>query len=415
MRHLKAISLGGAIAAVVLAMTPAAAIAESGNQSPVKEPVEEPITPTFSEISFAHPVSLESATTVARAAGLPVEGYHFESDSIVGDFWLNGGLTVEEFLAEVRKETGTAPEIVTAYVDGEAFTDKREHSRGLGDVVIGADLPVYDAPDAVAPADRAVAERSSAADLTSDVVASAAAGDTWQPNDAQVMITDMGQSLSISSQYSWWSSDPYASPLAMADHWGMEFQVDFYTANRPWPPGTPNWWLGKDLRPNCSGADYKDWAAASNRPFDWFGWVIDGTNVVSAPGALGLYGDYNDLSDPCNVSTVAVGMAQPWAMPSGTYGTNTLMIYSYPLRGQETQSRVGSIVQPVTRHQCENQTWMPLTDCMGVTELEYPGPGTGHNRMVLNADNNNQAPDLCWYSGEFGTVPAQIWSCSGPY
>ena len=75
MRHLKAISLGGAIAAVVLAMTPAAAIAESGNQSPVKEPVEEPITPTFSEISFAHPVSLESATTVARAAGLPVEGY----------------------------------------------------------------------------------------------------------------------------------------------------------------------------------------------------------------------------------------------------------------------------------------------------------------------------------------------------
>lgn len=126
MRHLKAISLGGAIAAVVLAMTPAAAIAESGNQSPVKEPVEEPITPTFSEISFAHPVSLESATTIARAAGLPVEGYRFESDSIVGDFWLDGGLTVEEFLAEVRKETGTAPEIVTAYVDGEAFTDKRE-------------------------------------------------------------------------------------------------------------------------------------------------------------------------------------------------------------------------------------------------------------------------------------------------
>ena len=61
-------------------------------------------------------------------------------------------------------------------------------------------------------------------------------------------------------------------------------------------------------------------------------------------------------------------------MPSGTYGTNTLMIYSYPLRGQETQSRVGSIVQPVTRHQCENQPWMPLTDCMGVTALSLDPP-----------------------------------------
>ena len=204
----------------------------------MKEPVEEPITPTFSEISFAHPVSLESATTVARAAGLPVEGYRFESDSIVGNFWLDGGLTVEEFLAEVRKETGTAPEIVTAYVDGEAFTDKREQSRGLGDVVLGADLPVYDAPDAVVPTDRGPAERSSTAQLSPVVASSAAAGDTWQPNDAQVMITDMGQNLSISSQYSWWSLDPYASPLVMADHWGMEFQVDFYTNNRPWPPGT---------------------------------------------------------------------------------------------------------------------------------------------------------------------------------
>lgn len=55
---------------------------------------------TFQELQFAHPVSLESAVTVVEGAGSPIAGYHFESDSIIGDFWPGSGLSVEAFLAE---------------------------------------------------------------------------------------------------------------------------------------------------------------------------------------------------------------------------------------------------------------------------------------------------------------------------
>lgn len=364
---------------------------------------------TFEVLDFAHPVSLESAVTVLEGAGAPISGYHFVSDSIVGDFWLDGGLTAEEFLAEIELKTGTAPEVVSAYVEPAELRASGVERRLLVSVPLGADLPVYDAPDADLSLMEGSDSLGSAEALRDDVdISLKAAGDTWQPTDAEVMVMPMGDNLSITAKYYWTGLTPFSSALVMANKWGMEFQVDFYSSrvvNSPTP--------GPHARPNCgtSHVNYKDWAAASNRPFDWFGYVISGGNHVVAPGGLGLYGDYNDLSDPCTVSTIAVGMANPHAMTASPIGDEYLGIYAYPKKGVEAKSRVGAIVQPVNRAMCEQFPSMPLTDCMGVIPGAYPGPGPTGNRMVLNSANNNQAPSLCWYSPNFGTTSAQIWTC----
>ncbi len=77
-----------------------------------------------------------------------IEGYHFESESIAGDFWLTGGLAAQAFLDEVERATGTFPEIVSAYVDGGGYASMAEQIDGYSPAPLGSDLPVYEAPDA---------------------------------------------------------------------------------------------------------------------------------------------------------------------------------------------------------------------------------------------------------------------------
>ena len=372
-------------------------------------PALEDVKATFAELDFAHPVSLESATTVTTGSGIEVLGYHFVTDSIVGDFWPDGGMTVDEFLAQVKEKTGTAPEITSAYVDAQLLADSSSSKRSAP-VALGADLPVYDAPDA----DASLAMKDAKNPPPSEQPSARASGYTytWQPNAVESMVGSAGTTLAISAKYSWYGLTPFATPSAMADHWGMEFQYDFYTHARTAPGPLP---IGYGYRPTCGATtvNYKDWAAASTRPFSWFAWVIYGGSQIAAPGNLGLYGDFNDLSDPCEVSSITVGMAQPQVMGwANSTGGNYLSIYMYPLKGDDTSSELGSIVQPVSRSMCETWPQMALMDCMGVTPGTYPGPGPAESRMVLNRDKwHYKAPNLCWYSGNFGNDSAQFWDC----
>jgi hypothetical protein len=397
------VAAGGVVLALAC-VTPQAASAAAGSTAGLASAEAssgEAPSPTFTEVGFAHPVSLDSALTVSDALGTDVVGYHFTSDTIVGDFWPDAGMSSDEFLAQIDAGTGTAPEIVSVYVPADEVSEVQR--RGVYDV-LGADLPVFDAPDpdlSLMTGPERDESRGTAA---------RAPGDTWQPVDAEAQVTDSGSNLAITAKYSWWGLSPFAAPVVMADHWGMEFQFDFYTIMRPHLGGEYPAFYGR--RPFCGNTYeyYKDWAAASTRPYNWYAYVISGPDYIVAPGTLGLYGDFNDLSDFCTVSTIAVGMAQPKAMPD-SYGDNFLTINMYPLRGNETKSTLGAIVQPVSRNHCEQNPSMPLMDCMGVTPGDYPGPGPKTSRMVLNNVNNNKAPNLCWYSANFGTTAADIWSC----
>lgn len=366
---------------------------------------------TYVELEFAHPVSLESALTLTDGDGIRVEGYRFESSSIAGDFWPDAGLSAEDFLAEIAAATGTAPEVVGAYVDSADHAKRAPEVGPFADAPLGAELPVYVAP----PGDPVVmSEDLSPASTEGEApgdVGPLAVNETWQPTTAEAMVTPSGTTLAIRAKYNWYGTNPFASPTRMADHWGMEFQFDFYTKARP-HQGPPPTLYGK--RPYCGTTtpSYKDWAAASTRPFSWFAWVISGNSQIVAPNGLGLYGDFNDLSDPCTVSTIAVGMAFPRAMPHSTAGTNQLALAMYPKKGDDVQSVLGAIVQPVSRTHCERYPNMPLMDCMGVAPGTYPGPGRSENRMVLNSVNGRKAPSLCWYSPNYGDSPAQLWSCT---
>lgn len=316
--------------------------------------------PTFIEVDFAHPVSLQSALTVKSAAGAEIIGYHFVSDSIVGDYFPGGGLSAEVFLADVAKKTGTAPEIVKAYIDGDN-ADKVGAGR-VAEEVLGEALPAFDAPDAEPSPDFISADVPADRTERDQLNPLKAASSTWVPNDAEAMITPLtSQNLNILGKYSWWSR-----------------------------------------------------AAASTDPYTWVAMVISGDNQVIAPASLGMYGDFNDASDPCTVSTIAVGMAAPWAMPN-SYGSNFLSISYYPAKGDDATSVVGAIVQPVSRTHCEQNPTMYLMDCMGVTPGAYPGPGTSSSRPVLNNNRGLRAPSLCWWSGGFGldTSQFQTWSCDG--
>lgn len=411
------LAAGAAIFAVIAsALIASPATAQSVSPDDGLDPDEQ--IPTFAEVPFAHAVSLESALSITEVDGIQVDGYHLVSDTLVGDYWTSGGLTVDQFLTEVQNVTGTAPEVSAAFVDGQALEQLNSAQRGVSsDRVIGRDLPVFDAPDAD-PEKVALVGASRAADERVEPEAessssTAAYERTWVPNDATAQVQSFSSTnLAIVGKYSWYGLNPFASPIVMADHWGMEFQFDFYTQMRPNLYNNPLPW-GYGKRPHCGSTStlYKDWAAASTRPYNWFGWVIDGQNMVAAPGSMGLYGDFNDLSDPCDVSTIAVGMAAPWNMPSTLGGTNELDLRLYPLRGEDSSSRLGAIVQPVSRSFCESNPTMYLMDCMGVTPGDYPGPGQSGNRMVLNQANGWHAPNLCWYSGNFGNDLAQWWGC----
>lgn len=361
----------------------------------------------FVTLDFAQPVTLSDAMTIQRASGVEVQGYHFESDSITGDFWPDGGMSQDEFLADVAKKTGTAPEVTSVYVRAAEYQKAAGSLRSAA--LLGAELPAFDAPDA----DPTLMPKATQDQPTA--TSRAAASTTWQPTTVVSEVKRTSTNVAITGFYSWFSdnnSNPKAHPAYMASSWGMEFQYDFYTTMRPNAVGAPIP-IGYGTRPVCGTTtiNFKDWAVASNRPFNWFAWITLGTTPrVAAPSTFMLYGDFNDLTDPCTVSTIAVGMANPQAV-SNLYTSVQLELQMYPKLGSDATSKLGAIVQPVSREHCNRFPDFALTDCMGVTPGAYPGPGPSDPRMVLNSTNNKQAPNLCWFSPSYGNTPASYYTC----
>ncbi|MFF2486850.1 hypothetical protein ACFVSU_10640 [Microbacterium sp. NPDC058062] len=314
---------------------------------------------------------------------------------------------MDEFLAEMERLTGTQPEVVNAYLSADASADDTKARNAAARVIVTG----YPEFHASAPNPSSDFRPSATAEAPPEAgVAAASAAGRWDPEVAEVQILDLGSTINIIEKYSW--PDTFTSNVYnMPNHWGMEFTVDFWTSMRTPPPFyVPPVTYG--YRPWCGWGDYKDWAAASNDVFNWFAMVMDGNDYVYAPGQIGFYGDYNDLSDECTRSSVSVGMAQPWAMPYSSWGSNEVMLSLFPDRGQDTWSKIDANIQAVERHTCETNTSMPLTDCMGATpSVVWPGPGA-NSRGVLSLSRNWTAPDKCWVSLDWGTTDPLPWACS---
>lgn len=403
---------------VVIGMTFACAFAALiGAQPAVAAPPEKltatelhvPETPevSFEETPLDHPISLESAMTLRTAYSEAVLAYRFESDTIVGDFWRSSNQSAEDFLSHIEHTLRTAPEVVAVYT----LADTSEKAATRSTRVLATDLPIFDAPTGQIP-ESAMNVNPRVSIGEGSRPQALAANERWDPNQAFVDMYRTGETVTIHEQYGWLSVDPFNAPYLLADHWGMEFQVDFHTTLRPPPthyPIPPNY----GSRPYCGWGDYKDWASVSNDVFNWYGLVSTSSGQIMAPGIMGLYGDYNDLLDECTRSSISVGLANPDAFPSVTQtGTQFLHLYLFPDRGQDDQSVVSGVVQAVDRGWCESNPSMPLTDCMGVLQQTYPGPGPGY-RPTLSASRGWTAPPLCWFSEEFGNVASATYEC-GP-
>lgn len=223
----------------------------------------------------------------------------------------------------------------------------------------------------------------------------------WDPDIAQQMVTRGPNDVNnkFTGHYVWASLN--TAPYVLQAQHGLEFEVNIHSDN-PLITGSG--------RPSCTPSNYKDVPFAKNYGWTWSGY----TGSPNPPGgtitnlaALGLYADYNDLSDECNRNSIAVGLAIPQDIPLPY--TSSQYYFGWSIlapRGIETSNRISAVIQSVSTHWCEANTWMPLTDCMGVWNSGY-----GVNRPVLGAWRNWVAPNRCWTSMDYGSTTPVAFSC----
>ncbi|MFF2389140.1 hypothetical protein [Agromyces sp. NPDC058104] len=371
-----------------------AAAAESEGGAPSPE--------LYVTVPFAHPVALDQAIKTTRVDGSDVLSYRFENPEVVGEY-SPASQTPAEFLALFREQFGTDPQIAAVVIQRPNIGDIAQ-STARAHRPIPTDAPEFRAApvaiDSIAniesrnrswhDAGKAPAPRKAEATLAST---------RWDPDQADIQIFRPNQGSVLFQQYYAWVSLA-TSPNRVPAHWGLEFEVNIYTnqqtgATRPW----------------CSGA-YREDPFAKN--YQWTWWVsVAGPNGNLAPGAadLGAYADYNDSLDPCNRNSMAIGLANPRAIPiwSGqtVYQLNAVIVAP---RGEDETGRIGGNVQAVTTTRCEDLPSMSLTDCMGVVTGVWPGPGD-RNRATLSESRNWIAPSKCWLSLNYGSTAPQPYQC----
>jgi hypothetical protein len=119
----------------------------------------------------------------------------------------------------------------------------------------------------------------------------------------------------------------------------------------------------------------------------------------SVSSAVGAYADYNDLSDPCEKNSMAIGFQAPWQLPDYPNNSQEVLVTIQAPRGVEDTGRIGALVQSVNASQCLVAPWMARTDCMGIVS------GSVGDRPVLAEWRNWRAPARCWFSDNYGTDP----------
>lgn len=409
MRLVRTLAIGSLAVATALSGGTAAvgATGVQAGSAPLEVPdgtvVEVPIL-----TELTHPVSLADALAwagTARGAN-PVEGVRFESDTVVGEYWMTEDRTPEAFLKAFKEDTGTEPEVVGLL----SF-----ESVPYEDVLAGriatetAEIPaeVFSAPPATLSEDsleqrRGEEERPPSSERL-------APGDTWVPRDAYSYITKSAafpNSVQIKQTYQWFGLNPFSYPGKMPNHWGAEFGVDFYTDLPQYQAGT---------RPSC-WPGWEESTAATNDAFTWWVMVSNGTEYVMDPGPIGFYGDYFDLLDECYRTSIAVGAADPRAIPDDPTGGGTqwISITILATKGNAATSRIGGNVQALERYTCEQTPSAPLTTCMGLdTNRAWPGPGV-RSQLTKNVSPAWLAPDRCWYTPDFGSAAYDMGCGGGP-
>lgn len=368
---------------------------------------------TTDEVSFEHPVKLQDAVQIRSVEGRKVVAYHFDNGSLVGEYSPANGVSPEQYAADIHELYGTEPAVTSVVVTVPVAEAEVSYARGLrASKYMAAPGPEF----TPAPVDRELAAKTlpKLSDNTSVAPSgplARAAARTWKPDYYSANVFRLSSSTVYFGQAVTWNrSTPLSTHYVGSDAtlvpsgMGLEFEINITTANPAYQygvrTGVPS---TEDLCPSF----YKDQPAAKNYNWTWSAYTASSGPNVPVASSVGAYADYNDLSDPCNKNSMAIGMRYPQNLPSVNVNTAaqaqavSLMIQAP--RGTDSASKASGLVQSVSDQRCRELPWMALTDCMGVVA------GSAGSRTTLGASRGWSLPDLCWVSGDYGLTTASTY------
>lgn len=365
---------------------------EARKVSPTPSPEETGVNRVYLDLD--HGLNLMNAEKVAAGLSEEVVGYRFENGNVVGEYSPDSSLSHAQFLELFLTDYGTEPLVTQLVVEREASSDDTGLKR-TQIAPLGADLPAASPPAVEYGGGLLDRNKQTNAAKSAPAAATLAASPDWRPDQTNHGIFAAGGTPFFGQQFTWQGNGLQTN---LPSNVGLEFEIN-QVNNSVFAP--------YNKRPACFDNQYKDrhWAKNYNYTWiatDWFG--------SSSAAAMGAYADYNDLSDACGVSSIAVGLREPKALTStgGAYAMTTLDLVIYAPAGLASSVAFSGNVQAVSEHYCTASSLgqnMSNTDCMGVTEIQqtwagYPA-GT-YNRGTLNITNGWTLPMRCWSTDNKG-------------
>lgn len=382
----------GVVAAVILAGSPAYAAGDRGNSGKATNPQK--ISSTTATLPLSHAVTLQDAVSFAPSIGGDITAFKFDNGDVEGEYSPSLDQTLEQFLAGFSERFGTQPEVTGVVVKVSVAEAQQRMSARSAPLDPGA--PAFDAPAVTLSPEYAEVATPPAPVASAERAVSVAAASDWRPNDAQVEVTNQNGRADFFTSY-WWHSG--SVPGQMPAGFGAEFEVNLY-----------NTASSTVRRPACDPG-YKDKFWAKNYSWNWALYKPDYS--AASHSGVGAYADYNDLSDPCNRNSIAIGMRYPRNIQSANNQFGVMIWVSAP-RGTTTTSKIGGVVQAVSDSYCTSiaGSAMSLTDCMGVYTGSWPIAGALKSRTTLNETRLWTAPPKCWQSQNKGsTAPVVLLPC----
>lgn len=342
--------------------------------------------PVLITVPFEHSVSLQEAIAATERTTYDVVGFRYDNPGIVGEYYLGSGIAPDEYLKDFTAQYGSAPQVVAAITEQpKDAVSKGTKGQKQSAVTLPVEVPEFVAPPIGGPAveslDTFISEQSTE-QMAITASSYVAVRDSWKPSEVSVMIQNQGSS-NYFEQFAYWPGP--SSPANVPYHVGVEIEVNLYNS------------ASTAGRPACA-IGYKDAFFAKNYGWNWAVW---NSNYAPLTG-VGAYADYNDLSDPCNRNSIAVGMRYPKNIPTSPNNSGYAIGVSITApKGNQASNRIGAVWQLVDDTYCSNSSDNGLTDCMGLGGLQLPS-GMDGARGVLAESRNWTAPDRCWTSGDYG-------------
>ena len=343
-------------------------------------------------IPLESPQSLTDALQITEARGYPVLAYRFENPEIVGEYSPQTGVSPSDYLADFNDRYGTQPEFVSVIIDVPVATAEKWYREGAPKSVAVRGDKFKAAPASSAHIDKLLKENREKNPTPTETAKSSSL--EWRPTQAEVQIFRAGSNIVYFSQYYYWDGTN-ARAAWMDGGYGFEMEVNIRADSSAYQGG---------LRPFCAGG-YKEQPFAKNYGWTWAALVNTGSGMTPVSSAVGAYADYNDLSDPCEKNSMAIGFKSPFQLPSYSNGSQEVLVTIQAPRGVENSGYIGGLVQSVSASQCLVAPWMALTDCMGVAG------GSVGDRTTLNEARNWRAPNTCWRSFNYGTTAPVSFLC----